>query len=115
MPALPDHYEALDLSSKATADEIERAYGKRTAELRTSRAADAQEELHEVEAAYAVLRNPVCRSEYDTRLKAEHSKLDGKYAELDKLMARNRHHVRKTTKGSSGWLDAIWALFEFLR
>jgi len=115
MEALPDHYEALDLNPKATADEIERAYRKKSVELRASKVEDAPEELEEVEAAYAVLRNASSRAAYDAKMQAEETKLDAKYADLDKVMARNRHHVRKTTKGSSGWLDAIWALFGFLR
>ena len=115
MAGLPDHYEALDVKSTASLDEIERAYQKKVASLRASKVADAPEELQEVEAAYAVLRDPAKRAEYDAAMQAEEAKLDSKYAELDKLTSRNRHHVRKHTKGSSGWLDAVWALFDFLR
>lgn len=115
MQGLPDHYEDLGVDSKATAEQIEQAYGNRSTELRASQSGDAPEELAEVEAAYTVLRDPVKRSKYDAQVRHAEAKMESKYAELDKLMPRSRHHVRRFNKGSSGWLDAIWALFEWLK
>lgn len=65
MAELPDHYESLEVSSKATLDEMERAYEARLAELLASRVEDAPEELAEVELAYSVLRDPAKRARYD--------------------------------------------------
>lgn len=111
----PDHYECLELDAQASPEEIERAYRRRVAELRASRVADAREELTEVEAAYSVLGDPNARSQYDADRKSGEARLELKYAELDTLMPRTRRHVRKFTKGSSGWIDALSAIFKFLR
>ena len=114
MQGLPDHYEDLGVDPKATAEQIEQAYLKRSAELRAARYADAPEELADVETAYAVLRDPAKRASYDVQVRHAEAKMESKYAELDKLMPRSRHHVRRFNKGSSGWLDAVWALFKWL-
>ncbi len=115
MERLPDHYENLGVDRKATAEAIERTYQKRCAELRVSRVEDAPEEMAEVEAAYAVLRDPQARAKHDEQLSEEERKLDSRYAELDKLTSDGRHHVRRFNKGSSGWLDLLWAFFEWLK
>jgi DnaJ-class molecular chaperone len=112
---LPAHYESLGVEAEATAKEIAHAYQKRLTELHASKSPDAQEELAEVEAAYAVLRDPNRRSRYDDERQDVEAEEDKKYAALDAELSAHRHHVRKTTKGSSGWLDAIWALFDFLK
>lgn len=110
MQRLPDYYEDLGVDQDATAEEIERVYRKRSGELRASQVEDAPEELAEVEAAYTVLCEPTQRAKYDTQLRQKEQKLEAKYRELDKLTSASRHHVRRFDKGSSGWLDAIWAL-----
>lgn len=112
---LPDHYESLGVKSEATAKEIAHAYQKRLTELHASKSPDAQEELAEVEAAYAVLRDPHKRFRYEQERQGMEAEEDKKYAALDAELSAHHHHVRKTTKGSSGWLDAIWAFFDFLK
>jgi curved DNA-binding protein CbpA len=114
MHGLPEHYEDLGVDSNATTEQIEQAYLKRSAELRASPSGDAPEELAEVETAYAVLRDPAKRAQYDAQVSHAEAKMESKYAELDKLLPRSRHHVRRFNKDSSGWLDAIWALFKWL-
>jgi curved DNA-binding protein CbpA len=69
MAELPDYYMDLGVDPKASQQEVEKVYGKRVAELRVSKVEDAPEELAEVEAAYAVLRDPQKRSSYDAQLK----------------------------------------------
>ncbi len=112
---LPDHYESLGVPPDATEKDIARAYQNRLTELHASKSSDAQEELAEVEAAYAVLRDSKKRARYDLERQGMEAEEDKKYAALDAELSSLRHHVRKTTKGSSGWLDAIWALFDFLK
>lgn len=112
---IPDHYESLGIPPDATAKDVAHAYQKRLTELHASKAADAQDELAEVEAAYAVLRDSNKRARYDQERQAVEAEEDKKYAVLDAELSAHRHHVRKTTKGSSGWLDAIWAFFDFLK
>jgi len=113
MADLPDYYMDLGVPPKANQQEIEKAYGRRVAELRRSKAEDAPEELAEVEAAYAVLRDPNKRSAYDAKVHAADAEDDKKDTEMNAYL--KSHHHRKTNKGSSGWLDAIWDLLSFFK
>jgi curved DNA-binding protein CbpA len=113
MAELPDYYLDLGVQPAATLEEIERTYAKRGAELRASKVQDAPEELAEVEAAYAVLHDPRERAAYDAKLRAADAEDEKKDAEMNAYL--RSHHHRKTVKGSSGWLDAIWAIFEFFK
>jgi curved DNA-binding protein CbpA len=113
MAELPDYYFDLGVKPAAMAQEIERTYSRRVAELRASRVQDAPEELADAEAAYAVLRDPSKRADYDTKLRAADAEESKKDAEMDDYL--QSHHHRKRVKGSSGWLDAIGALFEFFK
>ena len=114
--ALPDLYESLELTSKATPDEIKRAYQRHVGELKASRVADATEGLAEVEAAYAVLRDPAKRAAYDQQFHEAEAKQEFKYAELTALLKRNGYHARKREKeNATGILDAIWAFFDIFK
>jgi DnaJ-class molecular chaperone len=113
MEYLADYYEDLGVSRTANQQEIEHAYHARISQLGASKTADAREELHEVQTAYSVLHSPVARKAYDQRLREKEEREDKKYAELDAQLKR-RHHHRKTIRGSSGLLDAAWALLSFI-
>jgi curved DNA-binding protein CbpA len=115
MAPLPDHYESLEVTAKATPAEVERAYQARAAELRASRVEDAPEELAEVEAAYSVLRDPAKRAKYDEEVRKAEGEEDKKYAELDAKLPRNRRHHHKHVDGISGLLDAIWLVLKLFR
>ena len=112
MAPVPDHYESLEITPKATPPEIERAYKGRAAELRASRVEDAPEELAEVEAAYAVLRDPARRARYDADVCKAEEEEDKKSAELDAQLPRNRRRHRKHVDGTSGLLDALWSILK---
>jgi DnaJ-class molecular chaperone len=108
--AEPDYYMDLGVDPKASQQEIEKVYGKRVAELRVSTVEDAPEELAEVEAAYAVLRDPQKRSSYDARLKAEDGKKD---AELNAyLQSQHRRSKRNRRTGFLGGLLDLLELFK---
>jgi DnaJ-class molecular chaperone len=112
--AEPDYYTDLGVDSKASAQEIEKVYGKRVAELRVSKIEDAPEELAEVEAAYAVLRDPQKRSSYDARLKAEDDEDDKKDAEMNAYL--QSHHRRSNRNRRTGsWIDAIFDLLKLFK
>jgi len=115
MAPLPDHYESLEVTAKANPPEIERAYQARAAELRASRVEDAPEELAEVEAAYAVLRDPAKRAKYDEEFRRAEEEEDKKDAELDAELQRNRRHHRKHVDGTSGLLDTLWSILKLFR
>jgi curved DNA-binding protein len=112
MVELPDYYFDLGVKPAATAQEIKKTYSRRVAELRASKVEDAPEELAEVEAAYAILRDPVKRADYDAKLRLADEEEYKKDAEMNAYL---RSHRRKTVRGSSGWLDAIWALFRLFK
>ena len=112
MAPLPDHYESLEVTAKATPPEIERAYQARAAQLRASRVEEAPEELAEVEAAYSVLRDPAKRAKYDEELRKAQQEEDRKYAELDAQLPRKQRHHHKHVDGTSGFLDAIWSILK---
>ena len=107
MEYLPDHYEDLGGSRTASQQEIERAHAARVAQMRDSNAADAEEELEEIEAAYSVLRNLEARTAYDQRLREKEEREDKGFVELDARIPRR--HRRTGTRGSSGLLDAAWS------
>ena len=88
MAELPDYYMDLGVDPKASQQEIEKVYGKRVAALRVSTIEDAPEELAEVEAAYAVLRDPQKRSSYDAQLKSADDVEDQKEAEMNAMICR---------------------------
>lgn len=113
MARLPDHYESLNVSRTASQQEIERAYTELAAKLRIAKGEDALDELAEIEAAHGVLSQPAERANYDALLRETEAEEDKKYAELDALLQRGHHHHRKTIRGSSGLLDAIWAILSF--
>jgi curved DNA-binding protein CbpA len=69
--------------------------------------------LQEVQAAYAVLCDPKQRAAYDAKLRQEDEQDEKKDADLNAYL--RSHHHRKTIKGSSGWLDAIWALLKLFK
>ena len=115
MASLPDHYESLGITPEATRQEIECAHKKRVNELRSSKAADAPEELAEVDAAFAVLHDPAQRARYDALQREADAADDRKYAQLDAEMPRRRHRGRKHIDGASGWLDALSWLFKLFK
>jgi DnaJ-class molecular chaperone len=114
MAELPDYYMDLGVDAKASVQEIEKVYGKRVAELRVSAVEDAPEELAEVEAAYAVLRDPQKRSSYDAQLKAEDDEDDKKDAEMNAYL--QSHHGRaKRNRRTGSWIDAILDLLKLFK
>jgi len=110
--AEPDYYMDLGVDPKASQQQIEKVYGKRVAELRASKVEDAPEELAEVEAAYAVLRDPQKRSSYDVRLKAEDDD-DKKDAEMNAYL--HSHHRRSRRNRRTGFLGGILDLLELFK
>jgi len=108
--AEPDYYMDLGVDPKASQQEIEKVYGRRVAELRVSKVEDAPEELAEVEAAYAVLRDPQKRSSYDARLKAENDEDDKKDAEMNAYL-----HSRSKRNRRTGFLGGILDLLELFK
>ena len=115
MAGVPDHYETLGLASKATRQEIERAHEKLVKKLRASQAADAPEELAEVDAAFAVLHDPEQRARYDVALMEAEAAQDEKYAKLDAEIQQTRHHGRKHVEGVSPVLDAVGWISKLLK
>jgi curved DNA-binding protein CbpA len=114
MDELPDYYMDLGVDPKASPKEIEKVYGKRVAELRVSKVEDAPEELAEVEAAYAVLRDPQKRSSYDARLKTEDDEDDKKDAEMNAYL--QSHHRRSNRNRRTGsWIDVILDLLKLFK
>jgi len=113
MAKLPDYYMDLGVDPKASQQEIEKVYGKRAAELRISTVEDAPEELAEVEAAYAVLRDPQKRSSYDARIKAEDDKDDKKDAEMNAYL--QSHHRSNRNRRTGSWLGALLDLLDFFK
>lgn len=114
MAEMPDYYMDLGVDPKASAQEIEKVYGKRVTELRVSTVEDAPEELAEVEAAYAVLRDPQKRSSYDARLKAEDDADDKKDAELNAYL-RSHHRRAKRNRRTGSWIDALFDLLKLFK
>jgi curved DNA-binding protein CbpA len=113
MAELPDYYMDLGVDPKASAQEIEKVYAKRVAALRVSTIEDAPEELAEVEAAYAVLRDPQKRSSYDARLKPEDNVEDKKEAEMNAYL--QSHHRRSKRNRRTGFLGGILDLLELFK
>ena len=113
MAKLPDYYMDLGVDPKASQQEIAKVYGKRVAELRVSTVEDAPEELAEVEAAYAILRDPQKRSSYDARLKAEDEADDKKDAEMNAYL--QSHHRSKRNRRTGSWLGALLDLLDFFK
>jgi DnaJ-class molecular chaperone len=111
--AEPDYYMDLGVDPKANQQEINKVYGKRVAELRASKVEDAPEELAEVEAAYAVLRDPQKRSSYDARPKAQDKKDDQKDAEMNAYL--HSHHRRSKRNRRTGFLGGILDLLELFK
>lgn len=112
--AEPDYYMDLGVDPKASQQEIEKVYLKRVAQLRSSKVEDAPEELAEVEAAYAVLRDPGKRSSYDARLKAEDDEEDKKDAELNTYL-QSHHHRPKRNRRTGSWLGMLLDLLELFK
>ena len=71
-------------------------------------------ELAEVEAAYAVLRDPGKRSSYDARLKAEDSAQDKKDAELNAYL-QSHHRRPKRNRRTGSWLGMLLDLLELFK
>ena len=114
MAELPDYYMDLGVDPKASQQEIEKVYGKRVAALRISTIEDAPEELAEVEAAYAVLRDPQKRSSYDAQLKSADDVEDKKEAEMNAYL--QSHHRRSNRNRRTGsWIDAIFDLLKLFK
>src|SRR6476661_8248508 len=114
MAELPDYYKDLGVHPKASQQEIEKGYGKRVAALRVSTVEDAPEELAEVEAAYAILRDPQKRSSYDARLKAEDDIEDKKEAEMNAYL-QSHHRRRNRNRRTGSWIDAIFDLLKVFK
>lgn len=114
MADLPDYYMDLGVDPKASQQEIEKVYGKRAAELRMSKVEDAPEELAEVEAAYAVLRDPHKRASYDARLKAEDDEDDKKDAEMNAYL-KSQHRRANRNRRTGSWIDAIFDLLKLFK
>ena len=112
--AEPDYYMDLGVDPKASQQEIEKVYLKRVAQLRSSKVEDAPEELAEVEAAYAVLRDPGKRSSYDARLKAEDDEEDKKDAELNAYL-QSHHHRPKRNRRTGSWMGMLLDLLELFK
>jgi curved DNA-binding protein CbpA len=111
--AEPDYYMDLGVDPKAGQQEIEKVYQKRAVELCASKVEDAPEELVEVEAAYAILRDPQKRSSYDARLKAEDDEDDKKDAEMNAyLQSQHRRSKRNRRTGFLGGLLDLLELFK---
>src|SRR5690349_6976168 len=113
MADLPDYYMDLGVDPKASQQEMEKIYGRRVAELRSSRVEDAPEELAEVEAAYAVLRDPAQRAEYDAKVRAADAEDDKKDAEMNAYLQRSGRRHQKRNRRSGGFLDALLDLLSF--
>ena len=114
MAELPDYYMDLGVDPKASQQEVEKVYGKRVAELRMSKVEDAPEELTEVEAAYAVLRDPRKRASYDAQLKAEDDEDEKKDAEMNAYL-QSQHRRAKRNRRTGSWLDAIFDLLKLFK
>ncbi|MGZ4876236.1 MAG: DnaJ domain-containing protein [Candidatus Angelobacter sp.] len=114
MAKLPDYYMDLGVDPGASQQEVEKIYQKRVAQLRSSKVEDAPEELAEVEAAYAVLRDPGKRSSYDARLKAEDDVDDKKDAEIDAYL-QSHHRRPKRNRRTGSWLGALLDLLDLFK
>lgn len=114
MAELPDYYMDLGVNPKASQQEIEKVYLKRVVQLRSSKVEDAPEELAEVEAAYAVLRDPQKRSSYDAQVKAEDDVEDKKEAEMNAYL-QSQHRRAKRNRRTGSWLDAIFDLLKLFK
>jgi curved DNA-binding protein CbpA len=113
MAELPDYYMDLGVKSTATQQEIEKTYTRRVSELRASTVEDAPEELAEVEAAYAVLRDPTKRASYDAKLRQEDDEWDKKNPEMATYL-KNQHR-RKRVRRSGSLLSVIWDLLDLFK
>ena len=112
MADLPDYYMDLGVAPKANQQEIEKVYRRRVAELRASKVEDAPEELAEVEAAYAILRDPNKRSAYDAKVRAADAADDKKDAEMNAyLHSQGRRHRQRNRR--TGGLGALLDLLSF--
>jgi curved DNA-binding protein CbpA len=114
MAELPDYYSDLGAKPNASPQEIDAVYSKRVAQLRASEVEDAPEELAEVEAAYAVLRDPAKRASYDAKLKEEDDEWDKKNPEMATYL-KNQSHRSKRVRRSGSWLSVIWDLLDLFK
>lgn len=114
MAELPDYYSDLGVKPGASPQEIDKVYNKRVAELRASEVEDAPEELAEVEAAYAVLRDPAKRADYDAKLRQEDDEWDKKNPEMATYL-KNQSHRSKRVRRSGSWLSAIFDLLDLFK
>jgi len=113
MADLPDYYADLGVDPKATQQEMDAVYRKRVDQLRASSAEDAPEELAEVDAAYAVLRDSNKRASYDGKLQQEDDEWDKKNPETAAYLEKQSH--RKRVRRSGSWLSAIWDLLDLFK
>ncbi|HEX3153547.1 MAG TPA: hypothetical protein VHV32_02930 [Candidatus Angelobacter sp.] len=81
--------------------------------MRASKVEDAPEELAEVEAAYAVLRDPQKRSSYDARVRAEDDVEEKKDAEMNAYL--HSQHRRNKRNRRTGFLGGILDLLELFK
>lgn len=114
MADLPDYYSDLGVKPEASPQEIDKVYNKRVAELRASEVEDAPEELAEVETAYAILRDPAKRADYDAKLRQEDDEWDKKNPEMATYL-KNQSHRSKRVRRSGSWLSAIWDLLDLFK
>jgi curved DNA-binding protein CbpA len=115
MADLPDYYSDLGVKPGANQQEIDAVYRKRVAELRVSKVEDAPEELGEVEAAYAVLRDSKKRTEYDAKLQLEDEKDESDFAKRDPVAAaylKQQHRRAGRNRRTGSWLGALLDLFK---
>jgi DnaJ-class molecular chaperone len=103
----------LGVDPKASQQEVAKVYLKRLGQ-RSSTVEDAPEELAEVEAAYAGLRDPQKRSSYDAKLKAEDDREDKKEAEMNAYLQSHRRHSNRNRRIGS-WIDAIFDLLKLFK
>lgn len=75
---------------------------------------DAPEELAEVEAAYAVLRDAQKRSSYDAQVKAEDDVEDKKEAEMNAYL-QSQHRRAKRNRRTGSWIDVIFDLLKLFK
>lgn len=114
MAELPDYYSDLGVKPEVSPQEIDKVYNKRVAQLRASEVEDAPEELAEVEAAYAILRDPAKRADYDAKLRQEDDEWDNKNPEMATYL-KNQSHRSKRVRRSGSWLSAIWDLLDLFK
>lgn len=66
---MPNHYEVLEISESATEDEIRKAYRRAARRYHPDRPGGDREKFARVNEAYAVLKDPSSRTQYNAHLR----------------------------------------------